>query len=66
VFFDLTDTMRSQYQAGNLNIYYFNPDKNTWEPCQIQVPIEDNGQVSRLACVIQNFGVYGIATPKGQ
>lgn len=65
VYFNLDEQSRSDYNNGNLAIYHYNPQLQSWVQCQYPVLITDkNRPYGRMACIIQNFGLYGVAAIK--
>lgn len=62
VYFDLSRAERNDYRDGDITIYHFNPARRQWEACQDTVLLPNpNGSYGRLACVIEEFGLYGLA-----
>jgi len=62
VYFNLNNYTRRAYERGDLNIYYYNPEAKTWSACAAQMLINTKNQPNgRLACIIEDFGLYGMA-----
>lgn len=62
VYFNLNNYTRRAYDRGDLNIYHYNPDAKSWSACNVQVLIDTKNQPNgRLACIIEDFGLYGMA-----
>jgi LysM repeat protein len=62
VYFNLNNSTRRAYDRGDLDIYYYNPDAKAWSACDVQVLIDTkNHPNGRLACIIEDFGLYGMA-----
>lgn len=62
VYYNLTKQQRRAWENGDLGIYYYNPDERDWERCEIERLISTKNRPNgRLACVISNFGLYGMA-----
>lgn len=66
VYFNLTGDTRAAWNSGDLGIYRYNTSRNTWVSCDfgpylIQTTNRPNG---RLACVVTDFGLYGLAVEK--
>ena len=65
VYFNLDQQSRAAYDKGELSIYHYNPQQKAWVQCQNQLPITDKNQpYGRMACIIQNFGLFGVAQQK--
>jgi len=65
VYFNLDEQSRSAYDKGELAIYHYNPQQEAWVQCQYPLLISDkNKPYGRMACIILNFGLYGVAQQK--
>jgi hypothetical protein len=65
VYFNLDQQSRTAYDKGELSIYHYSTQQKAWVPCQHQLLITDKNQpYGRIACIIQNFGLYGVAQQK--
>jgi hypothetical protein len=62
MYFNLNGQDLRDYQDGVLGIYHYDTTDNAWEACQYQSLIQsENAPYGRLACVVQDFGLYGLA-----
>ena len=64
VYFELIEATQTDWEEGELSIYYFNPVNRRWEVCPTFF-VDGNGkQRDRLTCVMPGFGLYGLAVEK--
>jgi len=61
VFFGIDQQTRQQYGVRQLDIYQYDPAAQAWKQCDVQVPVNDDGQVDRLACIVNQLGLFGLA-----
>lgn len=62
VYFNLNRATRNAYEAGNLDIFWYDVKQRQWTPCEVQVLIDTkNLPHGRLSCVISDFGLYALA-----
>jgi hypothetical protein len=62
VYFNLNKAGRAAWDAGDLKIYHFDPKERGWVECSAPVLIRTkNAPNGRAACIISDFGLYGIA-----
>ena len=64
VYFDLTKRERLAWEDGQLSIYYYDRYKFDWVECPTKYVADENPPHGRLACVMTDFGLYGLATLK--
>jgi hypothetical protein len=62
VYFNLDNQLRKAWDNGKLHIYQYIPNTGKWQICQVEMLVKTK-QVpqGRLACVISEFGLYGMA-----
>lgn len=62
VYFNLDSTLFNAYEDGDLKIYHYDEEEKAWSACPVLVEIDTkNLPYGRLACVISDFGLYGLA-----
>jgi hypothetical protein len=62
VYFNPNKVNQAAWEAGDLKIYNFDPEENSWVECPAPVLIRTkNSPNGRAACIISDFGLYGIA-----
>jgi hypothetical protein len=61
VYFNLNRMDRIDWQTGDLSIYRLEPDSETWVKCPSHLVESKNPPHGRLACVVPDFGVFGLA-----
>lgn len=62
VYFNLTPDQRSLYDKGKLSIYHWDEADAKWEVCPVVLFLKgENKPNGRLACVIEEFGLYTMA-----
>lgn len=59
VYFNVRRSEARQFDNGELTIYLFDTWKQTWEKCPT-FAVRDKNQVTRLACRMRVFGLYGL------
>ena len=64
VYFNLSSDNRQDYDNDKLDVFYFDPGTKSWEPCNLQIFINKNMPNGRLACIAEDFGLYGLARHK--
>ena len=64
VYFDLTKRERLAWEDGLLNIYYYDRYQYEWLPCPTKYVADENPPHGRLACVMTDFGLFGLAKLK--
>lgn len=62
IYFDLTHHQATEYQNGNLAIYFFNTSTHSWE--QMPTTFVNRGTYGRLATVATGYGDYALGMPK--
>ena len=61
-FFDIKENTRNLYDLEKLAIYRYDAQDESWERCDVQSPVNDDGPpLDRLSCIIDEFGVFGLA-----
>jgi hypothetical protein len=62
VYFNLDNQLRKAWDDGKLHIYQYVQKTGKWEMCQVELLVKTKYvPQGRLACVISNFGLYGMA-----
>jgi hypothetical protein len=63
VYFNLDRQTRPLWDAGELKIYYLDPQKEKWTECVVNklLPAKNN-PLGRVACLATRFGRYALAT----
>lgn len=59
VYFKVKPASVRQWDNGELAVYYFDPWTQAWTECDTMA-IRDRGKITRLACRIRVFGLYGL------
>ncbi len=61
VYFNLNKETRASWDSGRLSIYHYDPSIAAWIPCPTLLVSNENRPYGRLTCVLQSFGLYGLA-----
>lgn len=64
IYFNLHRMNRIDWQAGDLNIYRFDGDSERWLKCPSHLVETKNPPHGRLACVVPEFGQFGLASER--
>jgi hypothetical protein len=64
VYFELIEATQTDWEEGELSIYYFNPISRRWEVCPTFFVDGKRAQKDRVTCVMPGFGLYGLAVEK--
>lgn len=61
VYFNLTHEHRTLWDKNLLSIYYWDSLLGKWVVCPSFLVADENLPHGRVTCVMQNFGIYGLA-----
>jgi LysM repeat protein len=61
LYFNLNKETRADWDSGRLSIYHYDARVAAWIPCPTVLVSNENRPYGRLTCVLQEFGLYGLA-----
>jgi hypothetical protein len=65
VYFNLNRQTRKAWENGDMSIYHYNQVNKKWEVCPVVRFVKTkNLPNGRLSCVISEFGLYSMASPR--
>jgi hypothetical protein len=64
VYFNLDGQSLADWEDGDLSIYRFSEKEDRWVECPSRLLENENAPHGRLACFANEFGVYGLGTPR--
>lgn len=64
VYFNLIGGEQKAFEDGELSIYFYNTSRGRWEECPSFLVTTTDAPKGRIACVMPDFGLYGLALEK--